>query len=95
MDNSNHRIQKISSNGRFVASVGTRDSNPLQFRFPLGIGFNKKNGKLYVCDTENHRIQILGTDLIHHSVALAVEEVEMESSIILTILLLIEVVMCM
>ena len=45
-----HRIQKLSSDGRFVASVGRRGSNPLQFNYPLGIGFNKKNGKLYVCD---------------------------------------------
>ena len=27
-----HRIQKLSSDGRFVASVGRRGSNPLQFR---------------------------------------------------------------
>ena len=67
VDHINHRIQKFFSDGKFVASVGTRGSNPLQFNRPLGIGFNKKNGKLYVCDQDNHRIQILGTDLTHHS----------------------------
>ena len=63
MDHINYRIQKFSSNGRFVAAVGTHGSSPLQFKYPCGIGFNKKNGKLYVCDSDNHRIQILGTDL--------------------------------
>jgi len=63
----NRRIQKFSSDGRFVASVGTYGSNPLQFRNPTGIGFNKKNGKLYVCDQKNYRIQILETDLTIHS----------------------------
>ena len=58
-DTSNHHIQKFSSDGRFVASVSTCGSNPLQFSYPLGFGFNKKNGKLYVCDQDNHRIQIL------------------------------------
>ena len=62
----NNRIQKFSSDGRFVASVGTFGSNPLHFTNLLGIGFNKKNGKLYVCDGTNHRIQVLGTDLTHH-----------------------------
>ena len=66
VDTNNHRIQKFSSDGRFVASVGTRGSNPLEFIFPFGIGFNKKNGKLYVCDNDNHRIQVLETDLTHH-----------------------------
>ena len=66
VDFDNHRIQKSSSDGRFVASVGTRGSNPLQFDCPTDIGFNKKNGKLYVCDLSNHRIQVLGTDLTHH-----------------------------
>ena len=66
VDTNNHRIQKFSSDGRFVASVGTHGSNSLRFDYPLGIGFSKKNGKLYVCDRSNHRIQVLGTDLTHH-----------------------------
>jgi len=60
VDSGNCRIQKFSSDGRFVGS------NPLQFYYPTGIGFNKKNGKLYVCDQDNHKIQILGTDLTLH-----------------------------
>ena len=66
VDYGNRRIQKFSSNGRFLASVRTFGSTPSQLTFPLGIGFNKKNGKLYVCDRDNNRIQTLGTDLTLH-----------------------------
>ena len=66
VENSNHRIQKFTSTGEFTAVVGTYGSNPLQFSNPVGIGFNKKNGKLYVCDKSNHRIQVLETNLTHH-----------------------------
>ena len=66
VDNNNHRIQKFTSTGDFTAAVGTQGRNPLQFDNPLGIGFNKKNGKLYVCDQSNHGIQVLETDLTHH-----------------------------
>ena len=59
----NHRIQKFSSDGQFVKSVGKHGSESLQFSHPHDIGFNKKNGKLYVCDQVNQRIHILTTDL--------------------------------
>ena len=62
-----HRIQKFNSDGKFIASVGTCGSSPLQFNSPVGIGFNKKNGKLYVCDQSNHRVQVLETNLTYHS----------------------------
>jgi len=48
------------------AAVGTHGSNPLQFYYPASIGFNKKNGKLYVCDNCHHRIQVLEKNLTHH-----------------------------
>ena len=67
VDNNNHRIQKFTTTGKFTAAVGIRGSNPLQFNYPVGIGFNKKNGKLYVCDKNNYRIQVLETNLTHHS----------------------------
>ena len=67
VDYSNPRVQKFSSDGKFIASVGTRGSSPLQFNSPVGIGFSKKNGKLYLCDEGNYRIQILETNLTYHS----------------------------
>jgi len=63
---STHLIQKFTSTGEFIAAVGAHGSNPLQFSYPVGIGFNKKNGKLYVCDQTNHRIQVLDTNLTLH-----------------------------
>ena len=67
VDNSNHCIQKFTSTGEFIAAIGTRGCNPLQFSYPVGIGFNKKNGKLYVCDQLNDRIQVVETNLTHHN----------------------------
>ena len=62
-----HHIQKFISDGKFTASVGSHGNNQLQFNSPVGIGFNKKNGKLYVCDQSNHRVQVLETNLTYHS----------------------------
>ena len=67
VDCSNHRIQKFTSAGNFVASAGSAGANPLQFSSPVGIAFNSKNDKIYVCDQNNHRIQILNTDLTFSS----------------------------
>ena len=60
-DYSAHRIQKFSPEGEFVAAVGGRGSNQLQFDYPVGIVYNHNN--LYVADRCNHRIQVLTTDL--------------------------------
>ena len=64
-DYSDHRIQKFSSEGEFVAAVGGRGSNQLQFSYPLGIVYNHRDNNLYmyVADQFNHKIQVLTTDL--------------------------------
>ena len=62
-DYGNHRIQKFSTDGKFVAVVGGRGSNPLQFGYPVGICFNHRDNNLYVADPNNYRIQVLTTDL--------------------------------
>ena len=63
VDNNNHRIVKFSSDGKFIAAVGTKGSNHLQFQNPFGICFNKRNNMLYIADQYNHRVQVLFTDL--------------------------------
>ena len=66
VDNSNHRIQKFSPEGSFIDAAGSRGAgteNDLNFRHPFGICFNKANDLLYVCDHNNHRIQVLTTEL--------------------------------
>ena len=62
----NHRIQKFTMRGRFLATVGTEGNGPLQFKYPYDITFNVSNNKIYVSD-ENHRIQILNSDLTFFS----------------------------
>ena len=63
MDRSNHRVNKFSSDGEFVAAVGSQGSDNLQFNSPLGICYNRTDNNLYVTDQSNHRIQVLSTDL--------------------------------
>ena len=66
-DTVNNRIQKFTSEGKFISSVGMAGSDPLQFKLPISVRFNPKNGKLYVCEEGNHRIQILEINLTFHS----------------------------
>ena len=62
-DHSNHRVEKFSSEGEFLAVVGGRSSNRLQFSHPAGICYNHRDNNLYVVEWSNHRIQVLTTDL--------------------------------
>ena len=62
-DYGNHRIQKFSSEGEFVAAVGCFGSNQLQFNCPVGVCYNHRDNNLHVADNGNHRIQVLTTDL--------------------------------
>ena len=60
VDCGNHRIQKFTNDGLFLASVGTKS---LQFRSPRDVAFNTHNKKVYVVDNENNHIQVLNSDL--------------------------------
>ena len=55
-------VQKFSPQGDFLMSVGTRGSKPLQFSLAMDISIDPKNKRIYVCDFNNHRVQILNTD---------------------------------
>ena len=59
----NHRVNKFSSDGEFVAAVDSTGSGNLQFSSPLDICYNRRDNNLYVPDDTNHRIQVLSTDL--------------------------------
>ena len=59
----NHRIQKFTAQGQFLAAVGTKGSGPLQFPYPTDIAFNTSIKRFYVVENGNHRIQILNFDL--------------------------------
>ena len=62
VDEMNHRIQKFTADGKFIALVGSKSSKPLQFRNPVGICISPSE-KVYICEHHNHRVQILNPDL--------------------------------
>ena len=58
-----HKIQKITMDGKLVASVGRQGDKPLEFKVPVGIAISPVTGQIFVVDSCNHRIQILNPDL--------------------------------
>ena len=67
VDAGNFRIQKLSSDGQFIAAVGKEGKDPLEFNDALGIAISPLNKKLYIADASNHHIQILNPDLTFFS----------------------------
>ena len=63
----NHRIQKFTSDGKFITAVGKEGSKPLEFNTPLGIAIHPLNKKVYIADSDNHRVHILNSDLTFSS----------------------------
>ena len=59
----NHKIQKISMDGKCIKSVGKQGSGPLEFNNPCGIAISPITGLIYIADESNHRIQVLNPDL--------------------------------
>jgi predicted membrane-bound mannosyltransferase/sugar lactone lactonase YvrE len=58
-DTWNHRVQKFTSDGKFIKTWGVsgQPDSPFNFYGPRGIAVDK-NGKVYVADTGNNRIVI-------------------------------------
>lgn len=50
-------IQKYTADGQLITEWGTQGSAPGEFNSPNAITVDP-NGKIYVADTENHRIQV-------------------------------------
>ena len=55
-DTHNHRIQKFTLAGQFVAKIGSQGNGDDQFDQPFGIRYH--NGYLYIADTNNARVKI-------------------------------------
>jgi DNA-binding beta-propeller fold protein YncE len=55
-DTDNHRIQKFTRDGKFLARWGSRGGEPGQLNLPSGIAVDRR-GSVYVVDTDNQRIQ--------------------------------------
>ena len=57
----NNSIQKFTMEGEFLAIVGSEGKDELQFDNPAGVCVHP-NGKIFVVDSDNHRIQVLNSD---------------------------------
>ena len=61
MDNiyvsSRHKLQKFTSNGELIKCIGKEG----EFNFPRGVTLH--DNQVYVCDTNNHRIQVFDVNL--------------------------------
>ena len=59
----NHRIQKFTPNGRFVAQFGTFGSGPGQLNRPCGITIDTAGtGLVYVSEAGNDRVSVFTSD---------------------------------
>ena len=72
VDCDNHRVQKkFTAEGKFLTMAGRLGYHSrqmhLEFNYPNGIAINHKDKKVYVCDTSNHRVQILTRNLTFSS----------------------------
>ena len=64
-DWSNHRIQKFTPNGKFVAQFGSKGSGPGQLNSPGGIIIDTAGagtGLVYVSEAGNHRVLVFTSD---------------------------------
>ena len=60
--NNSSSILNYQLNGKFISRIGREGTADLQFRFPYGLTINQTNGDVFVCDSDNKRIQILSKD---------------------------------
>ncbi|KAL5496386.1 hypothetical protein EMCRGX_G012657 [Ephydatia muelleri] len=60
-DTGNHRVQKLTSSGKFLHKFGQQGSGQGQFNEPVVVIIDSNN-KLIVSDSDNHRIQIFNED---------------------------------
>ena len=70
-----HCINLYELRGKLIKSVGSEGNRETQFNNPLGLDVSDRNHNIYVCDCNNHRIQILTEELKYHSM-LGVDQLE-------------------
>ncbi len=64
-DSSNNRIMKFSSDGELEKVWGRKGTGSGQFNRPRGMDI--KDGKLYIVDCDNHRIQIFDLEKVYQA----------------------------
>ena len=58
----NARVHRFASYGSLMGSIGQPGKGKREFQLPSGIGVDRQ-GRVYVADRENNRIQVLDADL--------------------------------
>lgn len=58
LDTGNHRIQKFSPEGKYLATLGRKGQGPGEFYFPSSLALDDQ-GHLYVADPNNQRIMVI------------------------------------
>ena len=58
---SEHKLQKFTSSGELIKCIGRRGSKEAEFDDPRGVTIH--SNQVYVCDGDNHRIQVFDLDL--------------------------------
>ena len=56
-----HKLQKFTSDGELIKSVGQNGNEEGEFDDPCGVTLY--NNQVYVCDRDNHRVQVFDLDL--------------------------------
>jgi uncharacterized protein YjiK len=56
VDTSNHRVQKFTSDGEFIAKWGSEGSGDGELNYPLGLAIDDDDN-VYVVDSDNFRVQ--------------------------------------
>ena len=62
-----HYINMYELEGRLIKSVGNEGKGEAQFKQPRGLNVSDRTNNIYVCDCNNHRVQILTEELKYHS----------------------------
>ena len=62
-----HCINMYELEGKLIKSVGSEGNGEAQFKNPNGLDVSDRNNNIYVCDWNNHRIQILTEELKYQS----------------------------
>ena len=58
LDSGNHRIQKFSPNGEYLATIGQQGQGPGEFQYPQSLAIDP-DGNLYISDMGNRKIHVL------------------------------------